>query len=148
MRLGGEGRWFIGQVWRDTEFLRRHGIVDYSLLVIPNPYPPPGSLQVGVQREFSPPPSAREASPTSRLEEAPTPAPSTKMDIQERRALWDSLVKLVEDGEGEGKDDTLLLERLRMGSRLSNISAIVELLGEQDSPARNGSAMSEESRTK
>ena len=41
-------------------------------------------------------------------------------------------VRLVEEGEGgENGEDALVLERLGCGSRLSNISAIMEMFGEQ-----------------
>ena len=84
-----------------------------------------------------------------------TPAQPSKMDLGERKALWESLVcfypskfllnkffiyyvsfwpqvRLVEEGEcGENGEDALVLERLGCGSRLSNISAIMEMFGEQ-----------------
>jgi len=75
-----------------------------------------------------------------------------KMDLGERKALWESLVRLVEEGEaGENGEDAHVLERLGCGSRLSNISAIMEMFGEQGSqgsPARQcqSSAVSRESR--
>ena len=41
-------------------------------------------------------------------------------------------VRLVEEGEGgENGEDALVLERLGCGSRLSNISTIMEMFGEQ-----------------
>ena len=41
-------------------------------------------------------------------------------------------VRLVEEGEGgENGEDALVLERLGCGSRLSNISAIMEMFAEQ-----------------
>ena len=144
--LGQDSRWFLAQVARDADFLRRHGVVDYSLLV-------------GVQRQFKSPSSDKKAEETAPQQEQTLAHSAHKLDLAERKALWDSLVRLVEDGEGEqlGREDSLLLERLRCGSRLSNISAFVELLGDgasqNNSPAkngmeRNGSSMSEDSRTK
>ena len=45
--------------------------------------------------------------------------------------IWPQ-VRLVEEGEcGENGEDALVLERLGCGSRLSNISAIMEMFGEQ-----------------
>jgi hypothetical protein len=79
---------------------------------------------------------------------------NAKLDFAERKALWSSLVKFVDNAEyreyqskaTESKDDSLLLEKIRIESRLSNISALVELLGDgsqKSSPARkNGSSAS------
>ena len=48
-------------------------------------------------------------------------------------ALYDLAcqVRLVEEGEGENGEDAHVLERLGCGSRLSNISAIMEMFAEQ-----------------
>ena len=81
------------------------------------------------------------------------PTEGAKLDFAERKALWSSLVKFVDNNTeyreyqntvNESKDESLLLERIRIESRLSNISALVELLGDgsqKNSPARkNGSS--------
>ena len=150
------------KVWRDTEFLKSHNIVDYSLLV-------------GIQKDFNDHPvesdldgnhldvvsaEVRAATPTVQLEipeESDKPdgqVEGAKLDFAERKALWSSLVKFVDNVEyrdyqnksSESKDDSLLLEKIRIESRLSNISALVELLGDgsqKSSPARrNGSSAS------
>ena len=103
------------QISRDAEFLRRNEIVDYSLLV-------------GIQRDTD---TDRETQLTrEKVISSPCDAqddgPQRTLDSSERKAIWSSLVKLVDDGESElSKDDVA-----RMESRLSNISAMVELLGE------------------
>ena len=103
------------QISRDAEFLRRNEIVDYSLLV-------------GIQRDSN---TYRETQLTrEKVISSPCDAqddgPQRTLDSSERKAIWSSLVKLVDDGDSElSKDDVA-----RMESRLSNISAMVELLGE------------------
>ena len=116
--LGEDRTWFVKQIARDTEFLRRNRIVDYSLLV-------------GAQTEF---PEKEEAELISEKIPSPTEDSSqhqqhNRLDLSERKAIWSSLARLVDDQggrEGETEGD----EKTRLESRLSNISAIVELLGD------------------
>ena len=150
------------QVWRDTEFLKKHNIVDYSLLVgIQKVFDKqnletetPGNVELGGGRVPTPvvqleqPPDQDKDKPEGQGEGA-------RLDFAERKALWSSLVKFVDNAEyreyqsnktAEARDDSLLLEKIRIESRLSNISALVELLGDgsqRSSPARkNGSSTS------
>lgn len=112
--MGEERQWFMKQIARDAEFLRRNKIVDYSLLV-------------GIQRDAqhgkersSSKPGAEDLGQVKRLESS------------ERKAIWSSLVKLVDEGDED---------RARLESRLSNMSAMVELLGD-GSPAQSPSRKS------
>ena len=108
LRLGGDADWFRAQLRRDTEFLRCHGIVDFSLLV-------------GLEPRLGPEPGPRPPGP------APETGRSERLDREERRALWSSLARILESPSGE---DAILLDGLRLESRLSNMSALVELLGD------------------
>ena len=119
--LGEDRTWFVKQIARDTEFLRRNRIVDYSLLV-------------GAQTEF---PENKEAELNS--EKTPSPAEDSsqqpqhnRLDLSERKAIWSSLARLVDDQgrEGETEGDLNKDDMTRLESRLSNLSAIVELLGD------------------
>ena len=131
--LGEDRTWFLKQIARDTEFLRRNRIVDYSLLV-------------GLQTEF---PENKEADLISEKIPSPREDPSqqqqqqNKLEFSERKAIWSSLARLVDDQgrEGETERDLIKDDKTRLESRLSNISAIVELLGDGspvlgNSPAR------------
>ena len=106
--LGEEREWFVRQIARDAEFLRRNKIVDYSLLV---------GIQRGARQG-----KERQSSQTG----GENLGQLKRLDSSERKAIWSSLVRLVDEGDKEVKDD----DRARIESRLSNISAIVELLGE------------------
>ena len=106
--LGEEREWFVRQIARDAEFLRKNKIVDYSLLV-------------GIQRG-----SRQGKESQSSQTGAENIGQLKRLDSSERKAIWSSLVKLVDEGDMEVKDD----HTGRIESRLSNFSAIVELLGE------------------
>ena len=98
-------------MYRDADFLRKHGVVDYRFeniflrkkrnleakMIISIHFI---SLLVGVQREFTPPPTSRNVeerttTPGGQLHQngrtTPAKEPS-KMDLGERKALWESLV--------------------------------------------------------
>ena len=120
--LGDERTWFVKQIARDSEFLRRNRIVDYSLLV-------------GLQTDF---PENKEAD-LATTEKIPSPGDDSsqqhnRLDLSERKAIWSSLARLVDD-QGSGREaetdgDLSKDDKTRLESRLSNISAIVELLGD------------------
>ena len=78
---------------------------------------------------------------------------SRKISLDERRAIWSSLVRLVDessiDKELQGEDQ-MMLDKMRIESRLSNMSALVELLGEASpasSPSKNSLNNSSKSTT-
>ena len=56
-----------------------------------------------------------------------------KLDTYERKVIWSSLMRLVDDSnsnEKESEETVSVREKIRIDSRLSNMSALVELLGE------------------
>ena len=113
------------QIERDTEFLKEHNIVDYSLLV-------------GIQRDFSSNHHPFESSQTNSnldisQQNTEKRAETRKLDTNERKVIWSSLVRLVDDSnsnEKESEETVSVREKMRIDSRLSNMSALVELLGE------------------
>ena len=105
--LGEDRTWFVKQIARDTEFLRRNRIVDYSLLV-------------GAQTEF---PENKEAELNS--EKTPSPAedfsqqqPHNRLDLSERKAIWSSLARLVDEQGREANQP--LVAKCHLGIRTSN----------------------------
>ena len=56
-----------------------------------------------------------------------------KLDTNDRKVIWSSLVRLVDNNnsnEKEREETVSVREKIRIDSRLSNMSALVELLGE------------------
>ena len=124
LKLGSSKLWFIKQIERDIHFLRCHNIVDYSLLV-------------GIQAMENSESHANEANNITETEDKPRKSSENrKLSANERQTFWSSLVKQIDDlGNVESHAETM-----RMDSRLSNMSALVELLGEGspiDSPTRS-----------
>ena len=106
------------QIERDASFLQRHNIVDYSLLI-------------GMQRNFPQNNHLDERIINSREGfENPTDktkAESRKISSNERRAIWSSLVRLVDESSIDKElqtEDQMMLEKMRIESRLSNMSAL------------------------
>ena len=56
-------------------------------------------------------------------------AETRKLDTNERKVIWSSLVRMVDDEKGS-EDTVSVRDKIRIDSRLSNMSALVELLGE------------------
>ena len=108
----------IVKIERDASFLQRHNIVDYSLLI-------------GMQRNFPQNNHLDERIINSREGfENPTDktkAESRKISSNERRAIWSSLVRLVDESSIDKElqtEDQMMLEKMRIESRLSNMSAL------------------------
>lgn len=100
---------------RDTQFLAQHNIVDYSMLI-------------GLQRDVA------QSHKNSIVSISDPARRHKKLNTSEREAIWSSLVKLVEEPP-ESQNDRLGLE-----SRMSNVSALIELLGDgspQTSPSKS-----------
>ena len=114
---------------RDIHFLRCHKIVDYSLLV-------------GVQTKENLDEYKKEGRATSQKwktnNKTRKTSESRRLSAKERKTFWSSLVKQIDLGSSANTESQA--ETLRMDSRLSNMSALVELLGEgspMDSPIRS-----------
>ena len=136
---------FSFQIERDAQFLRRHNIVDYSLLI-------------GMQKNFPQNNHLNDEAIKSKqcLENVPDKSKfneSRKISSNERRAIWSSLVRLVDESSIDKQiqgEDQMMLEKMRIESRLSNMSALVELLGEAspvNSPSKNSLSTSSKSTT-
>ena len=115
------------QIERDTQFLKANEIVDYSLLV-------------GMQRDFSNHDFGQIQTSFNQQQDNNASQPNTekqaetrKLDTNERKVIWSSLVRLVDDSnsnEKESEEKVSVRDKIRIDSRLSNMSALVELLGE------------------